>query len=218
MISPQTNQPPLTQTRHSTLALGTSVNKTMLALTQNGFLPTYVQSKAEAFQKVRELIPSEVSVMNGASETLREIGFTDLLKSGMHPWNNLHEKILAETDRIKQTHLRRQSVLSDYYLGSAHAVTETGEIVVASNSGSQLAHLVFTSPNIVLIVGSQKIVPSITDAMKRLESHVIPLEDKRMMSVYGFGTTHAKTVILHKENPMMGRNIHVIIVNEKLGF
>jgi L-lactate utilization protein LutC len=183
-----------------------------------GFNPILVASKEEALAKIQEIIPEGASIMNGASETLREIGFTDLLKAGAHKWNNVHDAVLAEQDKTKQTTLRRQSVLSDYYLGSAHAIAETGEIVIASNSGSQLPHLAFTSPNVVLVVGAQKIVPTLADAFLRLEEHVVPREDVRMKGVYGFGTTHAKTLIMHKENPMMGRKVHVIIVNESLGF
>lgn len=195
-----------------------TLETTSAALTAHHFIPIVVASKEEALAKIQEIIPEGASIMNGASETLRTIGFTELLKSGAHKWKNVHDAVLAEKDPAKQATLRRQSVLSDWYLGSAHAVTATGELVIASNSGSQLPHLAFTSPNLVLVVGSQKIVPTLTDAFRRLEEHVIPLEDVRMKGVYGFGTTHAKTLILHQENPGMGRKVHVIIVKESLGF
>lgn len=200
------------------LATQETVDKTAGALKNNNFESIVVSSKAEALEKIKTLIPEGVSVMNGTSVTLQEIGFIDLLKSGEHKWNNLHAGILAETDPEKQANLRKLSVISDFYLGSAHAITENGEIMIASNTGSQLPHLVYTSSNIILVVGSQKIVPTISDAFTRIDQQVVPLEDERMKKVYGFGTTHAKTLILHKENAMMGRKIHVIIVNESLGF
>jgi L-lactate utilization protein LutC len=202
----------------NTLASAASIEKASAALTNNYFEPIVVSSKAEALAKILELIPEDASVMNGASVTLKEIGYMDLLKSGKHTWNNLHEAILAETDKAKQAELRKQSVLSDFYLGSAHAVTEAGEIVVASNSGSQLPHLAYTSPNIIVVVGTNKIVPALADAFERIEKHIIPLEDVRMKEVYGFGTTHAKTLVLHKENPALGRKVRIIIVKESLGF
>jgi hypothetical protein len=118
-----------------------TITKTTEALKGNNFEPIFVATKEEALAKIQELIPSGASVMNGASRTLEEIGYIDLLKSGKHEWKNLHEIVLKETDKEKQAQLRKESVLSDYYLGSAHALTETGEIVVASNSGSQLPHL-----------------------------------------------------------------------------
>lgn len=194
------------------------ISRTMEALQANNFTPEFVNTKEEALTKIQEIIPEGVSLMNGSSTTLEEIGFVELLKSGNHKWNNLHDAILAETDEATQAELRRHSVISDYYIGSVHAVSETGELVIASNSGSQLAHIVNTSPNLVFVVGAQKITPTLSDAIKRLEDHVLELEDQRMQKAYGMGTTHAKTVVLHKENPMMGRKIQVILVNEPLGF
>ena len=130
----------------------------------------------------------------------------------------MHANILAEKDPAKQAVLRKQSVVSDFYLGSVHALSENGEMVIASNSGSQLPHLAFTSPNIILVVGEQKLVPTLSDALKRVEEHVIPLEDERMKGAYGFGTLWAKTLIMHKENPAIGRTVRVLIVKESLGF
>ena len=194
------------------------VERTIKALANQGFLPEFVETKEEALSRIKELIPQGASIMNGSSRTLEEIGFVDYLKEGQHGWNNLHEAILAEQDAAKQAVLRKQSVLSDFYLGSVHAVSESGELVVSSNSGSQLSHLAFTSQNLILVVGVQKITPDLTTAMSRLQDHVFPLEDERMKSVGMGGSYVSKTLILSKEQPFMGRKAHVIFVNEKLGF
>ena len=194
------------------------VEKVEKALAERGFLPETVGTGADAFARIKELIPAGASVMNGSSRTLEEIGFVEYLKAGQHGWNNLHANILAEKDTERQKELRKYSVVSDYYLGSAHAVTEGGEIVVASNSGSQMPHLVFTSPNIVLVVSTKKIVPTLSDAFERIDKCIMPLEDVSIQKKFGVHTIHAKTLIMHKENPMMGRKVHVIFVNEKLGF
>lgn len=188
------------------------------ALTANGFLPLSVASGAEALAKIKEIIPAGASIMMGASRTLEEIGFIDYLKEDGHGWNNLRGAILAETDPAKQAELRRQSVISDFYLGSVHAISETGELVIASASGSQLPHLAFTSPNLILVVSTQKLVATLADARKRVAEYVFPLEDARMKSVGFPGSLFGKELILHREHPMMGRKVHVILVNEKLGF
>ncbi len=200
------------------LATDAQVEKTVANLKANNFDAIVVDSGAQALEKIKELIPKGVSVMNGSSTTLQQIGFVDYLKEGNHGWNNLHANIVAETDAVKQGELRKQAILSDYYLGSVHGVSETGELVIASNTGSQLPHLVYTSPNLILVVSTKKITPTLTDAIARLEIHVVPQEDARMQKAYGFGTTYAKTLILHKENPMMGRKIVVMFVKENLGF
>jgi L-lactate utilization protein LutB len=194
------------------------IEKTEKALSENGFLPETVATKAEALERIKELIPSGVSVMNGASRTLEEIGFINYLKAGKHGWHNLHEAVLAEKDPAKQASLRKKSVLSDYYLGSVHALTESGELVITSNSGSQLPHLVFTSPNIILVVGMQKITPDLETALNRLKEYVLPLEDERMKSVGMGGSFVSKLLIVNREPTFMGRQFHIILVKEKLGF
>lgn len=200
------------------LASQQSIDKTIAALAERNVEAIAVEDRAAAMEKVKAFIPKGASVMNGSSRTLEEIGYVDYLKSDQHGWNNLHEAILAEQDKEKQAVLRKQSVISDYYLGSVHALAETGEMVIASNTGSQLPHVVYTSPNIIFVVGIQKIVPTLPDALKRLEEYVVPLEDQRMMQAYGAHTNQSKTLIFRYESPFNGRKIRMILVKEKLGF
>ncbi|MDO8474497.1 MAG: lactate utilization protein [bacterium] len=194
------------------------VEKTAAALKERNIEALIVDTKEQALEKIKELIPKGASVMNGSSTTLEEIGFVDYLKTGTHGWNNLHEAILAEKDPAKQAELRKQAALSDYYLGSVHALAQTGEFLIASNSGSQLPNIVFTSPNLIFVVGTQKIVPTLADAMKRLEDYVVPLENQHMQKLYGVDTMLSKIVIFKHENAMMGRKVKMILVQEKLGF
>lgn len=194
------------------------VRKTIDSLKAANIEALLVESSTEALEKIKELIPQGASVMNGASVTLEQIGFVDYLKSGTHGWNNLHAAIAAETDKPKQMLLRQEAIHSEYYLGSVHALAESGEIVIASNTGSQLPHIVFTSKNIILVVSTKKIVPTLFDALERLENHVIPLEDDHMQKKYGANTADNKIVIIKGENPHMGRKVRIILVNEDLGF
>lgn len=137
--------------KYATLASKEVVTKTAEALRANGVETFVVENGMDALVKIKELIPKSASVMNGSSKTLGEIGFVDYLKSGTHGWNNLHASILTEKDPAKQAVLRKQAVSSEYYLGSVHALVQSGEFVVASNTGSQLPHVVFTSPNLIFV-------------------------------------------------------------------
>lgn len=203
---------------YETLADMEAVQKAMKALAERGITAIVVNNRTEALEKVKSFIPKGASVMNGSSRTLEEIGFIDYLKSGNHGWKNLHEEVLAEKDPAKQALLRKQAVLSDYYLGSVHAVAETGQLVIASNSGSQLPHIVFTSPNLVFVVGTQKLAPNLDVALSRVREYVLPLEDKRMKDVGMGGSAISKLLIFEREPVFMGRKVHIIFVNEKLGF
>jgi len=200
------------------LASDASLEKTVSSLKEKGYNVLVVENGAKALEKIKTLIPDGASVMNGASITLEKIGYLDYLKSGQHKWMDWHAKVDAENDKAKRSELRKQSALSDYYLGSVHALSEDGQMVIASNTGSQLPHVVFTSPNLIFVIGTQKITANLDEAMKRLEEYVVPLEDVHMKSLYGNGTQVSKIVIFRKENPMMGRKINVLLVKEELGF
>lgn len=203
---------------YDTLANMEAVQKTINALTERGIKAVIVNNRTEALEQVKSLIPKGASIMNGSSRTLEEIGFVDYLKSGNHGWKNLHEEILAEKDPVKQAILYKQAVLADYYLGSVHAVAETGQLVIASNSGSQLPHIVFTSPNLVFVVGMQKLAPNLDASLSRVREYVLPLEDKRMKEVGMGGSAISKLLIFEREPVFMGRKVHIVFVNEKLGF
>ena len=195
-----------------------SLKTTLAGLQGRNIEPIVADNAAQALSEIKKMIPEGALVMNGASRTLEQIGFVEYLKSGDHHYNNLHAAIVAEKDPVKQSDLRKQAVISDYYLGSVHALAETGEFIVASNTGSQLPHIVYTSPNLIFVVGAQKIVPTLSDAMKRLEEHVIPLENENMQAKYGMGTHLSKLLIFKGEPSFLGRKIHMIIVKEVLGF
>jgi L-lactate utilization protein LutB len=201
-----------------TLATDETLVKVVAALKERNIEGIVVENKESALNKIKELVPVGASVMNGSSTTLNEIGFVDYLKAGKHGWNNLHTTILEEKDPTKQARLRREALLSDYYLGSVHALAESGEFVVASNSGSQLPHIAFTSPNVLLVVGSQKITPTLADAEVRLRAHVVPLEDGRMKDAGMGGTALNKLLYFFGEPTYTGRKIHMILVRENLGF
>lgn len=188
----------------------------MDALKGNGFLPEVFTSKEAVFKRVLELIPQGASVMNGSSQTLQQIGLVDYLSGQDHGWNNLHARILAETDPEKQAQLRKECVISGYYLGSVHAVSETGEMIIASASGSQLSHLAYTSPNVILVVSTQKICPNLEVARERVAKHVVPLNDELMKSFGYPGSVMTQEFILHQE--VYGRKFHVLFVTEALGF
>jgi L-lactate utilization protein LutC len=204
--------------KYDSLANSQSTAKTIESLKSKNYDVTLAKTSADALAKIKSLIPSGASVMNGSSKTLDQIGFVDYLKLGTHGWNNLHAAIVAEKDPVKQGLLRQQSALSDFYLGSVHALVENGEFIIASNTGSQLPHVVFTSKNLIFVVSTKKIVPTLDEAMNRLNQYILPLENARITKLYGSPTSLNKIVIFKNENPMLGRKVHIVLVEEDLGF
>ncbi len=194
-----------------------SIDRTIKGLKKRGINAIVVDTKEDAFEKLKEMLPKEAEIMTAGSTTLEQIGLIELLKSGKHSWNNLKDAILAEKDAKKQNELRKKSASAQYYIGSVHAVAQTGELVIASASGSQIPAYVLLSDNVIWIVGSQKIVRTLNEAVKRVRECCLPLEDKRMRSIGYSGSTIGKLLIFEREiNP--SRKLTVIFVKEELGF
>ena len=194
-----------------------TVKKTIESLKARNIQAELVNTKEEALKRINKLIPPGKEVMTGGSTTLDQIGFTELLISGKHPWKNLKDGILSEKDPARQMELRKRSVTSEYFLGSVHAVAETGEIMIVNATGSSIPSNSFSSDNVIWIVGTQKIVPTVEDGFRRIREYCVPLEDKRMKSIGYTGTTIGKILIFEREINE-NRKISLIFVNEKLGF
>lgn len=197
------------------LAKQEGVERAVKALMENGFKAEQVADGKAALARIQSIIPEGARVMTGGSRTLEEIGLTKLLASGTHQWVNLKSRMLSEPDPAKQTELRRQAVYADYFVGSVQAVTEAGQLVAGSATGSQLAGYAYGGNNLIIVAGTQKVTRDLDEALRRLREHSTPLEDKRMKGLGAPGTLLSKILIYEKERR---RNVHVILVNEKLGF
>lgn len=196
-----------------------AVEEAMGSVTSRGIAVELVNTRAEALERMKALIPAGASLSTGASLTLREIGFEDLLISKAHQWKNLKDDILAEKDPVRQALLRKQSTLADYFLGSVHAISQTGELVIASATGSQLAPYAFSSSHIIWVAGIQKITPTLEEGIRRVREYVFPHEDKRMKELTGgkMGSTFGKLLIFEREVPFLGRQVTLLLVKEVVG-
>ncbi len=194
-----------------------SVEKTIEALNARGIQAERVASKAEAHDRLTSLIPDGASVMTAGSLTLKQIGFEERLISKDHRWNNLKDALLAEQDPVRQAKMRREASLADYFVGSVQAIAESGEVVLVSAGGSQLAPYVFSSPHVIWVAGTQKIVPDLDTALRRIREYALPIEDQRMKSLGRPGSFIGKIVIFEREPVQLGREIRLILVDEEVG-
>jgi L-lactate utilization protein LutC len=204
---------------YSVPAAAQDIERTLSAVAARGVAAEVVGSKAHALARLRELIPPGASVMTGASLSLKEIGFEELLISKNHPWRNLKDEIAAEKDPARQTLLRRQGTMADYFLGSVHAVAQTGQLVIASMTGSQIAPYAFSARNVIWVVGAQKITANLDGAIRRVREYVLPHEDTRMRESSGgkMGSMIGKLMIFEQEVPFLGRKLTLLLVNEVVG-
>jgi hypothetical protein len=193
--------------------------RTVEAVNARGIHAELIETKEEALARVQAIIPPEAVVMTGGSVTLQQIGFEALLISGQHPWRNFKADLLAEKDPVKQSTMRRQGVLAEFFLGSVNALAETGELVFASGTGSQLPAFAYTSRNVIWVAGAQKITPTLEDALRRVREYVLPLEDERQKKFGNqTGSYIGRILIFEFEPAFLRRNLTLILVNQVLGF
>lgn len=193
------------------------IEKTIKALKARNIDVIFLEKGAEAFEKLKEIIRPGSSIMTGGSVTLEQIGFIPFLEQGSHPWLNLKKSILSEKNILKQQRLRKESSLADFYLASVHAITEDGQIMIASATGSQIPAYAYNSDEIIWIVGAQKIVPDLQEAFSRVKNYCLPLEDKRMKE-NGFSGSQISMMLILEKLALPNRKITIILVNEVLGF
>jgi hypothetical protein len=103
----------------------------------------------------------------------------------------------------------------DYALGSVHAITRDGTLLIASASGSQLASYAWGAANVIFVVGAHKLVPSLRAARERIFQHSLVLEDARAIAAYGQHSTVGKILEIRQELP--GR-IHIVLIRQAVGF
>ncbi|PGF15029.1 lactate utilization protein [Natrinema sp. CBA1119] len=185
-------------------------------LEANGFEVVVADSAEEALETIQSQIPAGASVMNGHSTTLEEIGFADYLSEGDHEWESLADEIWSIDDDAKRQAARRESQTADYFLGGINAISQTGELVAADRSGSRIGAYPFAASNVVIVSGVNKIVPTLDDALERLESVAYPLENERAQEAYGVDSAIAKELIFRQELEE-GRTT-VVLIRDQLGY
>ena len=195
------------------------IQRTIEAVQARGFKVESVETKEAALARLQALIPAGAVVMTGGSITLTQIGFDALLISGNHPWRNFKADLLAEKDPAKQSALRMQGTQAEFFLGSVNAISETGELVFASATGSQLPAYAFTSRNVIWVAGAQKIAATLDEALRRVREYVLPMEDQRQKNAGNKnGSFIGRILIMEREPAYLRRNLTLILVNEVLGF
>jgi len=185
------------------------------ALTAHGFTVETLDGVAAARARIQDLIPAGASVFTGASETLRLSGIeADINASGRY--DAIRPRVLAMDRATEADAIRRLLASPDVAMGSVHAVTETGSLVIASGSGSQLPGYAGGAARAIWIVGAQKIVPDLETALRRVEEHCLPLESARTQAAYGSPSAISRLLVLNAEL-QPGRGV-VLLLREAIGF
>ena len=196
------------------LASGERIATAAAALERNGIRPLLAATGADARGLVGSLLVDGAEVYNNTSQTLEVTGVADdIERSGRY--QPLRLRLYRMDRQMQHREMRTLAASPDYVVGSVHALTEGGSLLIASASGSQLGPLVGAG-QVILVIGAQKIVRDVATGMRRIYEYCYPLEDARARQAYGVPSGVNNILIINKE--VIPGRVTAIIVNARLGF
>jgi len=201
--------------RWATKADDVRVKRTIAALEAHGIGALRAADLAEAKRLVLDLIPEGSEVHSGASQSLELTGVRDEIEESGR-YEAIRPRIWSMDRNTQGNEIRRLGAAPDVVLGSVHAVTETGSLLAASMSGSQLGPYVSGAGRVILLVGTQKIVSDVEEGLRRIDEYAYPLEDARAQAAYGIHSAVNKVLIINRE--ISPGRITVVFVDAVLGF
>ena len=191
-----------------------TLKATVVALEEHGFSVEVVSDLDAAREAVLARIPEGSVVMTNTSVTLQETGIAPAIDDGGR-FKSARNTMMALDFATQLQEMKAIAGQPDYALGSVHAVSRDGTLVIASASGSQLASYAWGAANVIFVVGAQKLVPNLEAARERIIEHSLKLEDGRALVAYGQNSRLGKILEIHQEDP--GR-IHVVLIRQVVGF
>jgi L-lactate utilization protein LutB len=203
------------KTDFSTLATEDQIERVRKALEANNIHVLVATTGADAKKMALEMIPPTAEVFTSSSVTLQTLGISEELDKSSH-FNSVRARLGKMDPKTQGREMQKMGATPEYMIGSVHAVTETGQVLIASKTGSQLAGYVAAAAHIIWVVGTQKIVPTLEDGMRRLEEYTLPLENARSQKAYGVNSSINKLLIVNREFTT-GRTT-MILVKENVGY
>ncbi len=201
--------------RFTTLPDDATLANTVDALERHGFTVEVADDLDAARAAVLALIPEGSSVMTNTSVTLQETGIASAIDDGDGPYDSARTKMSALDYATELQRMKALAGQPDFALGSVHAITADGTLMIASASGSQLASYAWGAAKVIFVVGAQKLVANVEIGRERIFEHSLKLEDARAYAAYGQNSRVGKVLEIHQEDP--GR-IHVVLMRSAVGF
>ena len=199
---------------YTTPATSEQLEAVAARLRERNFEVVIVDGPAEAKAEVLKRLPDGAEVHSAKSKTMEDIGvFQELMESDRYDF--LRKKLFKMDRNTQGREMRRLVAAPDFELGSVQAITEAGEMVEGSATGSQMGPYSASSGHLILVAGSQKIVKDLDAALRRIREHVFPYEDARLREQMGVPTKLCRILIL--ESDYVPGHTTVVLVREPVG-
>jgi hypothetical protein len=190
------------------------IQKVAERMRERNFEVVVVDDGDEARRSVLERLPTRAEVHSGKSKTLQDSGIFDAI-SDESRYDALRPRLFKMNHQTQTREIRKLTAGPGFMLGSVNAVTEDGVLVAASATGSQLGPYAGTAGKVILVVGSQKIVPDLETAFRRIRLYVLPWEDAQVRKVVSTGSFVGKILMVERE--WVKGWLTVILVRKSIG-
>ena len=197
------------------LASDEQIARAKKSLEANGIQVLIAKNGEEAKRLFFEMVPNGSEIFLGASVTLEKLGITEEVDKSGH-FDALRPRLFAMNRETQGREMRKLVGSPDFAAGSVHAVTEDGQVLIASNTGSQLGPYATSAGKVIWVVGAQKIVKDLNEGLKRIEEYCLPLEEVHMQQLYKVSTNVSKILIIRRE--IRPNRVTMIIVKEEIGY
>ena len=197
------------------LASDAEIERAAQALEAHGIHTLIAENREEAEQMVFDLLPEGAEVFTASSQTLEQLHIpADLERS--EQYDLVRAKLKKMDPRTQNREMVKLGATPEYIIGSVHAVTEEGQVLVASNMRSQLGPYSAGAEKVIWVVGAQKIVRDFNEGMQRIEEYAYPREHEQLLRAMGMHGGINQILMVNKE--VKPGRITMIIVKEELGF
>ena len=197
------------------LASDEQIERAAKALEANGIKTLIAKHGEEAEKMLFDLLPDGAEVFTASSQTLEQLGIPAELEKS-EQYELVRDKLKKMDEKTQNREMVEMGATPEYIIGSVHAVTEDGQVMIASNTGSQLAPYAASAAHVIWVVGAQKIVQDLEEGTRRIEEYSYPREDERLKQAKGIPSNIRKVLIVNKE--IQPGRVTMIIVKEELGY
>ena len=187
----------------------------------------YCESSGQAVAEIINMIPHGSLVGLGGSESIIESGLVEELRKLDIRLLDRYRQGISEEEVDK---MRREGLLSDVYITSSNAVTLDGKLVNIDGTGNRVAAMIYGPSKVIFLVGINKVVRTVDDALTRIKNHTAPLNSVRVgieTPCYHLGYCNdphchpphriCSQIVIIEANGIPGR-IKVVLAGQELGY
>ncbi len=215
MVAVHTESTLIPNKEFTKLAGNEQIERVAKALEANGMHTLVAENGEEAKKIVLGLVPENAEVYTNQSKTLEKLGLFDEFDKSER-YNAVRPKVMSLDRKTQSNEIRKLRTIPDYIIGSVHAITEDGIVLISSFGGSQLGPYASGAAKVIWVVGTQKLVKDLNEGFRRIEEYSYPLEDARLLAAMGIHTAIGKTLIVNRE--VVPGRITIVLVKEELGY